>query len=62
VRRDVAGGFVSRESAREDYGVVVDGAGLVDASATAELRAARRAPVRMFHRRGYFGPLVEGGR
>jgi hypothetical protein len=30
----------------------------VDADATARLRAARRAPVRMFHRNGYFGPLV----
>ena len=59
VRRDVAGGFVSRESAREDYGVVLDARGLVDAAATEDLRAAKRAPVRMFHRGGYFGPLVE---
>jgi N-methylhydantoinase B len=59
VRRDVAGGFVSRESAREDYAVVLDAGGLVDAAATAALRASRRGPVRMFHRGGYFGPLVE---
>ena len=59
VRRDVAGGFVSRESARDDYGVVLDAVGVVDATATAELRASRRGPVRMFHRNGYFGPPVE---
>jgi N-methylhydantoinase B len=59
VRRDVAGGFVSRDSAREDYGVVLDADGLVDTAATTELRASKRAPVRMFHRNGYFGPLVE---
>src|SRR6185436_11031853 len=45
VRRDVAGGFVSSDSAREDYGVVIDARGLVDAAATEELRAARRGPV-----------------
>jgi N-methylhydantoinase B len=59
VRRDVAGGFVSRESALEDYGVVLHDAGDVDAAATARLRAGKRGPVRMFHRGGYFGPLVE---
>jgi N-methylhydantoinase B len=58
VRRDVAGGFVSAESAREDYGVVLDARGALDAEATQALRAARRGPVRMFHRNGYFGPLV----
>jgi N-methylhydantoinase B len=56
VRRDVLGGFVSRESARDDYGVVMDGAGLVDEAASVELRASKRGPVRMFHRNGYFGP------
>jgi N-methylhydantoinase B len=59
VRRDVAGGFISREAACEDYGVVLDAGDLVDMAATTELRASRRAPVRMFHRGGYFGPLVE---
>jgi N-methylhydantoinase B len=58
VRRDVAGGFVSRDSAREDYGVVLDAGGGVDGAATEALRAAKWAPVRMFHRNGYFGPLV----
>lgn len=62
VRRDVLGGFVSAESAREDYGVVVDGAtGDLDVAATERLRAARRGPVRMFHRGGYFGPLIDPG-
>jgi N-methylhydantoinase B len=62
VRRDVAAGVVSPESAREDYGVVVDAHGRVDAAATERLRAAKRRPVRMFHRNGYFGPLVGPGR
>jgi len=62
VARDVAGGFVSAESAREDYGVILGGDGRVDAAATAELRASKRAPVRMFHRGEYFGPVVEGAR
>ena len=60
VRRDVAGGFVSTESAHDDYGVVLDAAGRVDVSATKALRAAKRGPVRMFHRNGYFGPAVGG--
>jgi N-methylhydantoinase B len=59
VRRDVAGGFVSRESASEDYGVVLDARGLVDVPATQVLRGLERAPIRMFHRNGYFGPLVD---
>ena len=59
VRGDVAGGFVSRDRAREDYDVVLDAGGLVDAAATEDLRAARRGPLRMFHRHGYFGPTVE---
>jgi N-methylhydantoinase B len=59
VRRDVAGGFVSPASAREDYGVVLGARGLVDEEATDTLRASKRAPLRMFHRNGYFGPLVE---
>lgn len=59
VRKDVLGGFISTESAREDYGVVMDGStGAVDAAETGRLRAAKRGPVRMFHRNGYFGPLV----
>jgi N-methylhydantoinase B len=56
VRRDVVGGFVSVESARDDYGVVIDERGGIDVPASEARRAARRGPVRMFHRNGYFGP------
>jgi hypothetical protein len=55
----VLGGVVSIGAAREDYGVVIDESGTVDAAATAALRARPRAEVRMFHRNGYFGPLVD---
>jgi len=58
VRRDVVGGFVSVDAAREDYGVVVDASGMLDLAATEARRAGPRGPVRMFHRNGYFGPLV----
>jgi N-methylhydantoinase B len=56
VRRDVLGGFVSVESAREHYGVVIDARGAIDVPASEALRAAPRGGVRMFHRNGYFGP------
>jgi N-methylhydantoinase B len=56
VRRDVLGGVVSVEAARTDYGVVIDAAGTIDASATRALRATSRGSVRMFHRGDYFGP------
>jgi N-methylhydantoinase B len=59
VRRDVAGGFVSVGSAREDYGVVMDERGTIDTAATEALRARPRGVVRMFHRNGYYGPPVE---
>lgn len=42
VARDVAAGWVSPASARTDYGVACDAAGLVDAAATEALRAAPR--------------------
>ena len=58
VQQDVRGGFVSVDSAREDYGAVIDALGIVDREATARLRSARRDPVRMFHRKEYFGPLL----
>src|SRR5580692_4457851 len=38
VREDVADGFVTVEAARNDYGVVLTGLGVVDAVATARLR------------------------
>jgi N-methylhydantoinase B len=47
---DVRKGFVSRDSARADYGVVMDAAGGVDEAATARLRGEekRRRPVTEF--------------
>jgi len=53
VLADVRGGFVSRESAEEDYGVIIaaDGAS-VDPSATAK-RRARRPQAKLFHRHTY---------
>jgi N-methylhydantoinase B len=40
VREDVADGFVSVEAAKNDYGVVLTGPGVVDEAATAHLRDA----------------------
>jgi N-methylhydantoinase B len=62
VRRDVLAGVVSVDAARTDYGVVVDAGGMLDVPASEALRAEPRGPVRMFHRNGYFGPLVEARR
>jgi N-methylhydantoinase B len=62
VRRDVLGGVVSVRAAREDYGVALDAAGVVDEAATRALRSAPRGSVRMFHRGDYFGPVVEPAR
>jgi N-methylhydantoinase B len=39
VRADVRDGYVSREGAREDYGVVIDEDGVVDEAATGRLRS-----------------------
>ncbi len=41
VRRDVRQGFVGRQAAARDYGVALTGAGKVDKTASAKLRAAR---------------------
>ena len=41
VRTDVVDGYVSREAAASDYGVVLDDALAVDVAATTELRASR---------------------
>lgn len=43
VAEDVANGFVSPEAALRDYGVVVDGEGILDAEATRAERAGRHA-------------------
>jgi N-methylhydantoinase B len=50
VREDFSRGFVSREAARDDYGVVLDGAGSVEEAATAKLRGelARRRVIAEF--------------
>jgi N-methylhydantoinase B len=40
---DVLNGMVSKESAQQDYGVVTDATGQVDASATQAERARRQA-------------------
>jgi N-methylhydantoinase B len=58
VRRDVVGGFVSVDAAREDYGVVIDERGEIEMAATATRRGRSRGTVRMFHRQDYFGPVV----
>jgi N-methylhydantoinase B len=44
VRVDVLDGYVSREAAERDYGVVLDQRGNVDAEATATVRRSRRSP------------------
>jgi N-methylhydantoinase B len=55
VRDDVLDGFISRESALDDYGVVLDGDGLdVDAGGTDRRRDSLRGETRMFHRGSYF--------
>ena len=57
---DVLDGFVSRESAFRDYGVVLtdDGTG-IDEAATRDRRSAR-PDARMFHRGEYFGRPLSG--
>jgi len=57
VLADVCGGFVSRASAEEHYGVVLAGDGLcVDLAATVA-RRARRPQAKLFHRHGYHAAL-----
>ncbi len=52
---DVLDGFVSVESAFDDYGVVLGADGLsVDLDATARRREGMAAPAGMFHRDGYY--------
>ena len=55
VLRDVLAGMVGAESALAEYGVVLDlAAERVDMAATAVLRAEKRWPTKLFHRRDYF--------
>ena len=57
VRRDVRGGFVSRDSARDDYGVTLSEDGFeIDHSETERLRR-RRFPTKLFHRGTYHDVL-----
>ncbi len=61
VLEDVLDGFVSVESALEDYGVVLDADGLrVDADATGLRRAQLAGPRGMFHRGDFFGGEAGG--
>jgi N-methylhydantoinase B len=54
VQEDVLGDYVSREAAREDYGVVLDPDTLeIDQAATAQLRREHRPPAKLFHQREY---------
>ncbi len=57
VLADVRGGFVSRESAEENYGVVLtsDG-GAVDGARTRK-RRVKRPESKLFHRNGYHAAL-----
>jgi N-methylhydantoinase B len=55
MQRDVMGGFVSLERAREDYGVVLAPETFeLDLHATGELRRKRRWPTKLFHRGDYY--------
>jgi N-methylhydantoinase B len=55
VESDVRDGFVSIESALEDYGVMIDRRTLrVDTAATVDRRGACRRPGGLFHRGDYF--------
>ena len=54
VLADVLGGYVSRDAAERDYGVVLNGDGeSVDEAATRTRREDRPAVDGMFHRNGY---------
>ena len=60
VRGDVLDGFVSPESAREDYGVVLDGSAIDEPGTRARRAALQAAPSGMFHRGGWFdGDLAD---
>ena len=67
VVRDVRWGKVSTAGARDDYGVVLTGAGAVDEAASDALRATRRATLRAaptgpFFDRGPGYAVLSGGR
>ena len=53
VRDDVLGGFISNESARNDYGVVLTGDDFIIDPAATEARRRQRLPSKRFHRHDY---------
>ncbi len=54
VLKDVLGGLVSVQSARDDYGVIIDvEAETIDAEATQATRREKRWPVKLIHRGDY---------
>ena len=54
VRDDVLDGIVSRASARDDYGVVLDGDDLDETATSVRRTELGAAPTGMFHRGGFF--------
>ncbi|MBN9490373.1 MAG: hydantoinase B/oxoprolinase family protein [Alphaproteobacteria bacterium] len=58
VLADVRGGFVSRDSAERDYGVILDAAGRTIDQAATDKRRADRPEAKLFHRHGYVETLV----
>ena len=59
VFEDVLDGFISPESAFEDYGVVLRREGVsVDLAATDDRRVEIAGPTKMFHRGAYFDPAA----
>ena len=54
VRDDVLDGIVSRASARDDYGVVLDGDTLDETATSVRRTELRATPAGMFHRGGFF--------
>jgi N-methylhydantoinase B len=57
VLADVHGGFVSKESAAEHYGIILAADGLsIDAAATSR-RREKRPDAKLFHRRAYHAVL-----
>lgn len=58
VRADARNGFVSIQSASDDYGVVLDERSLeIDSARTVGWRKTHRSPVKMFHRGDYLDEI-----
>lgn len=54
VQGDMLDGFVSRESAYKDYGVVLDGSSVDEEATRARRTELRAGPTGMFHRGEWF--------